>query len=199
MLIESFSTSPLFSIRTRGNDKETSFVCRIPSSPRIRLGLWVFIFLTVPMAGPSPALALQAHTASEGLVVHQVAHCFFLLSMGFLAYWLRERGLTNEPGWRCVRIAAFFFILWNINAFLAHTIEDRGELYRAINRGDWNEWVSLPPLSQGESFLVFLFYLAELDHLLALPGIVFLAIGLHRLLRRENRKPSSGVSGSETS
>ena len=64
-----------------------------------------------------PALATQAHSAPEGLYAHQLAHIFFIVSMGVLIYWLRERKLVQAVGWRYIQYAALFFILWNLDAF----------------------------------------------------------------------------------
>jgi len=53
-----------------------------------------------------PALATQAHNAPEGLYAHQLAHVFFIISMGVLIYWLRERKLVQAVGWRYIQYAA---------------------------------------------------------------------------------------------
>lgn len=53
--------------------------------------------------------ATQVHGGPEGLYVHQIAHFFFMFSMAILIYWLRERRLVQEKGWRFVQYAAFFF------------------------------------------------------------------------------------------
>ncbi|MDX1708368.1 MAG: hypothetical protein R3274_07195, partial [Desulfobacterales bacterium] len=47
-----------------------------------------------------PAFATQAHSAPEGLYAHQLAHVFFIISMGVLIYWLRARQLVRSAGWR---------------------------------------------------------------------------------------------------
>ena len=44
---------------------------------------WVII-------NPDIVLATQTHGAPEGVYVHQIAHIFFMLSMGFLIHWFWE-------------------------------------------------------------------------------------------------------------
>ena len=67
-------------------------------------------------------MATQAHGEPEGILAHQLAHLFFILSMGVLIYWLRERNLVVEKAWRCIQYSALFFILWNLDTILAHLI-----------------------------------------------------------------------------
>ena len=55
---------------------------------------------------PAAALAVQEHGAPEGLYAHQFAHLFFLASMGLLIYWLRQRQLVRQAGWRYIQYAA---------------------------------------------------------------------------------------------
>ncbi|MDD2604787.1 MAG: hypothetical protein PHF66_08260, partial [Desulfobacteraceae bacterium] len=75
-----------------------------------------------------PALATQTHGEPEGLVVHQIAHLFFLLSMGTLAYWIQARGLSRQRAWRLIRYAAIMLMVWNTDAFLAHLLDEQTRL-----------------------------------------------------------------------
>ena len=79
----------------------------------------IFALLLVALGflvAPSEGLALQVHTAPEGLYSHQIAHCFFIISMATLAFWLQERRLVEKRGWRHLQISCLLFIVWNINA-----------------------------------------------------------------------------------
>ena len=125
-----------------------------------------------------PALATQTHYEPEGLVVHQVAHLFFALSMGTLAYWLRARKLTRHRGWRLIRYAALLLILWNIDAFTAHLIDEQASLV-GVERIDALHLFLAP--RPGLEFLLPLYYLVKLDHLFCVPALVFLFLGLRRL------------------
>ncbi|MEZ4524525.1 MAG: hypothetical protein R2941_01205 [Desulfobacterales bacterium] len=124
----------------------------------------------------SPALATQPHGAPEGLYVHQLSHLFFVFSMTVLIYWLRMRNLVREIGWRYIQYAAFFFILWTLDAFAAHMLDEQFEWVKVTRVDPWHlcldashEWISI------------FYYLIKLDHLLCVPAIVFLYAGLKRL------------------
>jgi transcriptional regulator of acetoin/glycerol metabolism len=70
------------------------------------------------------AFATQAHSAPKGLYAHQLGHIFFIVPMGVLIYWLRARQLVQMVGWRYIQHAALFFILWNLDAFCVHLLEE---------------------------------------------------------------------------
>lgn len=127
------------------------------------------------------AMATQVHGAPEGLYVHQMAHVLFIFSLGALIYWLREHSLIKDPGWRYVQYAAFFLILWNIDAVLAHYLDGREDLFGLVNEGAWNARIHLV---HGTGKVLLVYYFAKLDHLFCVPGIVFLYVGLRRLLKQ---------------
>jgi hypothetical protein len=135
---------------------------------------------------PSQALATQTHGGPEGVYAHQIAHLFYVLSMGFFIHWLRERKLVEESGWRFIQYAAFFLILWNLDAFLVHFLEGTGILSIQINA------------QNGKNGLKTLYYFAKLDHLLCVPALFFLYLGLRRLLKAsqsESAKPVEKGNG----
>lgn len=138
--------------------------------------------LPIVVFHPVPAEATQSHPGLEGLIVHQLAHGFFLFSMGILIYWLRQRGLNRESGWRSVQYAAVLFILWNLNALVVHSLDGLGPVFEQINSGDLHDRVTLSGQGVG-FFLPVLYYFLKLDHLLCVPAIVCLYVGLRRLLR----------------
>jgi len=156
-----------------------------PFSPRqARSGeaVWWRIFgggVALLLVSPGRALATQVHAAPEGLYAHQMAHCFFVLSMGIFIYQLRERRLVKEAGWRLVQYAGCFFILWNLDAVVAHYLDDRSDFFRVINGGSWSSRIH--PM-EASAPLTFLYYLVKLDHLFCVPAIVLLYAGLRRLL-----------------
>jgi hypothetical protein len=130
---------------------------------------------------PDEAGATQVHAEPEGLIGHQIAHFFFAFSMGTLIYWLRERSLNREPGWRYVQYAAFFFIFWNLNAITVHYLDDRDDLFGEIDAGTWHARINV--LTHSDP-LIILYYFIKLDHLLCVPAIVFLYLGLRQLLKQ---------------
>jgi hypothetical protein len=138
---------------------------------------------------PGPALAVQEHGAPEGLYTHQGAHLFFIASMGLLIYWLRQRQLVREAGWRYIQYAALFFILWNIGAFSAHLLDEQLAVVDIQPAGRWMVRIDAGVLSPE---LAWLYYAAKLDHLLCVPALLFLYSGLRRLLKEaEPRCPEA--------
>jgi hypothetical protein len=126
-----------------------------------------------------PAMAIQTHGGPEGLVVHQIAHLFFLLSMATLAYWIQARGLGRQRAWRLIRYAAIMLMVWNIDAFIAHLLDEQTSLV-AIRQVDAFHLSIIP--RPGFEFLAPLYYLFKLDHLFCVPALVLLYIGLRGLL-----------------
>ena len=136
-----------------------------------------------------PAGATQVHAEPEGLWAHQIAHLFFIVSMGILIYWLREWKLVEEKGWRLVQYSALFFILWNIDAIVVHHLDHFGYVFQAINSGTWQGSIFFNKHSSG---LAILYYFVKLDHLLCVPAVVFLYAGLRQLLRQAQSVPTAG-------
>ncbi len=137
-----------------------------------------------------PALATQAHSAPEGLYAHQLAHIFFIVSMGVLIYWLRERKLVQAVGWRYIQYSALFFILWNGDAFFVHLVEEQMALVDIQRIGLWD--INITTSLQSPT-LLWLYYAAKLDHLLCVPALLFLFFGLRRLLKEAEALTSGTV------
>lgn len=138
---------------------------------------WMVSWLLIPSV---PALATQGHAGIEGVWVHQFAHLFFLFSMLLLIYWLRQAGLVKRPGWRFIQYAAFFFILWNADAFLVHFLDEQICAVSVNHLGNWKIKVAA---ADGCRWLATVYYLAKLDHLLCVPAMVFLMLGLRHMLK----------------
>ncbi len=68
--------------------------------------------------------ATQQHKEPTGLVVHQIAHLMFIFAMAFLMVTIKKTVGTRVAGWRNLYWAAFFFMLWNILAWLVHGIQE---------------------------------------------------------------------------
>ena len=139
---------------------------------------------------PGPALATQGHSGLEGVYAHQLAHLFFIISMGGLIYWLRQRGLVREKSWRLIRLSALFFILWNLDAFLVHFLDEQMGIIQVQRIGLWK--IRLTDLYKS-NVLNILYYFAKLDHLLCVPAIVFLYLGLKRLVKEQRLKAAEQV------
>ena len=132
-----------------------------------------------------PALATQVHNAPEGLYAHQLAHIFFIISMGVLIYWLRERKLVQVVGWRYIQYAALFFILWNVDAFGVHMLEEQIAVIDVRRIDPWK--LSITAANHSD-VLIWFYYAAKLDHLLCVPALLLLYFGLRRLLKDTDDK-----------
>jgi hypothetical protein len=144
----------------------------------MRLILTLLVVALGSLLAPSDGLALQVHAAPEGLYSHQLAHCFFIVSMAILAFWLQKRRLVERRGWRYLQISCLLFIIWNIDAFVGHTIEFHLSPDAYAGEG----WARA--LVADKAIMPYLYYLLKMDHVICVPAIFFLYLGL-RWFRRE--------------
>lgn len=128
----------------------------------------------------APAMATQTHGQPEGLYVHQMAHFFFIVSMGILEFWLRQRNLVKEPGWRYIQMAALLFIFWNINAMFVHFLAEQADFLKVSSIDFWHIRISVP---ENQKVIAVLYYVAKLDHLLCVPAMGCMYYGLRTLLK----------------
>ena len=140
---------------------------------------------------PGAVLAVQEHGAPEGIYSHQGAHVFFTASMGLLIFWLRQRRLVREPGWRCIQYAALFFILWNIDAFTAHFLDEQLGVLDTVMAAPGKIKIEV---DENLTALGWLYYMAKLDHLLCVPAMLFLYAGLRRLLKAAGQRRAEAGS-----
>ena len=151
-------------------------------------------FLTIGSGAfffPGLALATQGHGGIEGVYAHQLAHIFFILSLGVLIYWLRDRKLVQATGWRLIQYSAFFFILWNIDAITVHALDDQFDIIQAETIGVWQ--IRITDIFNHDILKLF-YYVTKLDHLLCLPALLFLYFGLRRLIV-DSKLKMSGTEG----
>lgn len=145
-----------------------------------RLLLLIALAAIIGWMVPTPAWAVQEHGAPEGIYSHQGAHLFFIASMVLLVYWLRQRRLVREAGWRYIQFAAFFFILWNADAFTAHFLDEQSGILDTALAAPGKIKIAV---KEDLTALAWFYYVAKLDHLLCVPAMVFLYAGLRRLLK----------------
>lgn len=148
--------------------------------------LTVLVFILTAVC-PSPLLAIQAHGSNEGIVVHQMGHVFFLVSMGAFVYWLRESGISGKAGWRCIMWFALFMGLWNLDVLFMHFLDEQGGLLQVSKPGPWQVLIQS---TNGSGFPEMLYYLGKLDHLICAPALYLLYLGLTRIkagLTSENK------------
>ena len=133
---------------------------------------------------PNAAWALQSHGPPEGLFAHQLAHAFFSLSMGILAYWLESHRFTQERGWRLIQVSCLLFLLWNVVAFTGHFVEGRLSPDLIVGqKGSWNQRL----LAGGEPYAT-LYYFLKLDHFVCVPAILCLLLGIRDLYKKTLRE-----------
>ena len=155
----------------------------------IRLFPFLFILLLLL---PDTALATQAHGEPEGLFVHQFAHAYFAVSLAIFIYWLRFRNLIEETGWRYIQYAAFFLILWNVDAAIAHLLDEQMRIIEVERIGNWHIKITS---TDNTIFTIVLYYLVKLDHLLCVPALAFLSAGLKEFLKAS--PPSAPEQGNQ--
>ena len=157
---------------------------------RHRLQMIALCGLTLTLFGdPEFARATQTHGTPEGLFVHQFAHIFFTLSMGILIYWLRARDLIRDQGWRYIQYAAALFILWNVDTFMVHFLDEQVDIIQITTLDNWHVKITTHPAYTG---LHLVYYMAKLDHLICVPALLFLFCGLKRLYRQSADQPAQG-------
>ena len=130
------------------------------------------------------------HQGVEGIIVHQMGHLFFLLSMVVLIFTITGKGLTRQRGWRLIQWAALFFILWNLDALATHFLDNQVRAVRIENLS----MTKMAIITRSDSsLLAMVYYLLKLDHLLCVPAMAFLYLGLDHLLKsQKSRAEKSG-------
>lgn len=131
---------------------------------------------------PSEGYAIQLHASSEGIITHQIGHLFFLFSMGALIFTITGKGLDKQQGWRLIQYSAFFFILWNLDAFMAHFLDNQIHAVKIENIALYK--IKLIT-NNNSSLLAWFYYALKLDHLLCVPAIFFLYKGLSSLVKEQ--------------
>ncbi len=133
-----------------------------------------------------PAMAARPHGSPVGAAVVLFSHLLFIISMAILTGWISRRGDTVRSGWREIRYSAIFFIHWSAFAFTAYLLEDPSGWIAASRIGSWTLYIES---AGGHAFLVWIYYLVRLDQLLSVPAMVFLVLGLARLLAQAKLTP----------
>jgi hypothetical protein len=127
---------------------------------------------------PVSAWALQSHSSPEGLYVHQMAHVYFFLALGYL-YWDVRRSSFSGKGWKYLLWFCLFMLGWNIVAFIGHAIAGHVDAHIVAGPGGY-----LRGSIQGENALkTLLFYIAKFDHIFVVPALFFLYLGMRTLYR----------------
>ncbi len=175
----------------------------MPARDRIYIQKILFAAACLLAGTAAPSHATQAHGGMEGIIAHQAGHLFFMISMATFAYWLRERGATEQKGWRYIFYAALFFALWNLDVILVHLLDEQLMAVEVQKAGldliqkqlmGGKAAGTLNYIIKSDSrFLAKIYFLAKHDHLLCVPPMIFFYLGLRRLLA-DSEAETSGAS-----
>ena len=150
---------------------------------RIYIVVFFLVALSWTILCPDPALATCDYGRPEGVHTHQLAHIFFIISMGILIYRLRGKKPNLSSGWKFIQYSAIFFILWSLDAFAVHFMDEQFNIIQIKTIGLWQ--IKINDCFDNNLLKVF-YYLARMDYLLFIPAVFFLYYGLMRLLKENN-------------
>ena len=143
----------------------------------------IFIFLIfLPiwlLMLPGAAEAVQIHGPPEGLYVHIMGHLIFIAAIIFFLFLLRRNPPTPYKPWRYLRLSLIFFLLWNIDTLIAHYLSLRIPEAALHTPLEIVEHTLLPPFTLDK----ILYYIMRNDHLLCVPAMFFLVLGLKAFAR----------------
>ncbi|WP_457573932.1 hypothetical protein [Desulfolithobacter sp.] len=131
-----------------------------------------------------PALALQPHAEPEGLYAHQIGHVLYFLAMAGLVYKIRISQLWASSAWRWIAGGGFLLALWNIWAFAGHIVEillPQDHFIGSVETGH----TALIMVS----VLDYLYWFLRMDHLLCVPALLCIYIGLRQMRRQRVATP----------
>jgi hypothetical protein len=156
------------------------FAAFLKSMSNFRFAAILLIAGVGVLLDPVKAWALQSHGPPEGLYAHQMAHLLFAISMVVLAYWLETNGFTRERGWRLIQLSFLLFFLWNLVAFSGHFVEIR--IPPGLIEGQQGGWDQR--LQVGYDSFTVAYYFLKMDHLVAVPAILCLFLGIRNLYKQ---------------
>lgn len=146
--------------------------------------IYIFVFFLAALSwtilSPHPAFATCDYGRPEGVHTHQLAHIFLIISMGILIYRLRGKKSNLSPGLKFIRYSAIFFILWSLDAFAVHFMDEQFSIIQIKIIGLWQIKIND---CFNNNLLKFFYYLFRMDYLLFMPAFIFLYYGLRSLLK----------------
>ena len=146
------------------------------------LSIPIILFFT-----PESSFALQTHGGIVGLYAHQGAHIFFMLSMIIFALRIHESELILKESWRFLFWGAWLLCLWNLWAFTGHVLA----LFISNDQITTIESLKTPQLMI-YTWKDALYYILKMDHLLCVPAVFFLYLGLRKMLTNSTHKNTPG-------
>lgn len=125
---------------------------------------------------PDNAWALQSHGPPEGLYVHQMAHVHFILALGYL-YWDIRRSSFVGKGWGYLQVFCLLMLCWNVVAFIGHAVAGHVDAQAFSAVGGYLHGRIHGPYD----LQTIAFYIAKYDHIIAVPALFFLYMGMRTL------------------
>ena len=153
---------------------------RLIMKNRIYIVVFFLAALSWTILSPDPALATCEYGLPQGVHTHQLAHIFFIISMGILIFRLRGKNTRLSSGWRFIQYSALFFILWSLDASAVHFLNEQFNIIQVKTIGPWQ--INVNDCFDNNLLKVF-YYLARMDYLLFMPAFIFLYYGLKHLLK----------------
>lgn len=146
----------------------------------MRLILLSLLFLLIQ---PDQVMALQTHGEPTGLYVHQMAHILYSLALGYL-FWDISRSSFTSNGWRYLLYFCVLMAIWNIIAFIGHIAQV------SITEADIDKSIGhiRSSLLAPFTFNKIVFYIAKFDHLVCVPALFFLYLGMRSFYHSTKEK-----------
>ncbi len=134
--------------------------------------------MIMALLSPGDALALQVHAEPEGVYVHQMAHLHYIFALGYFYWDIRRTSFTGR-GWRYLQLFCLLMICWNVIAFTGH-LAGLNLDPQALEQTDcYLQTRLLSPFTINK----YLYFLTKLDHLIYVPALFFLFLGLRSFYR----------------
>ena len=131
---------------TEFSHRFSAWALRLRRGGRVCAAVWAVIL--TQLVSPAGALAIQLHQGKEGIIVHQVGHVIFLLSMVMLIFIITGRQLNKEYGWKMILISAILFSLWHLDTIAAHFFDNQIRAVTLQNLSLWQVKISAMSGSQ---------------------------------------------------
>jgi len=178
---------------TAFSDRFSPWVSRLKGGGQVcAVAVWVAMLTEISF--PVRVFAIQLHQGKEGIIVHQVGHLIFLLSMVVLIFIITGRQLNKEYGWKMILISAILFSLWHLDTITAHFFDNQIRAVAVQNLSLWQVKISA---MSGSQLMVHFYHSLKLDHLLCVPALFFFYRGLARLVDAERQKLKIGEDDGE--
>lgn len=139
------------------------------------------------LALPGEAHALQVHGEPEGLYVHQMAHLHYIFALGYFFWDIRRTSFTGR-GWRYLQMFCGLMACWNALAFMGHLTGAYLDPGALLQTDCYLETRLLSPFTLNK----YLYFITKLDHLIYVPALFFLFLGLRSFYHSVARSTAEG-------